>query len=77
MVFLAAEQRVKVPPIAAIVRERAATVRRWRTRDVAEGMEGLQDAPRPGRPSEMTAEYPAALLAAVRRRPRRLHWPCS
>jgi transposase len=77
MVFLAAEQRLKVPQIAAIVRESEATVLRWLKRYLAEGMEGLQDAPRPGRPSEITAEYRAALLAAVRRRPRSLHLPFS
>jgi transposase len=77
MVFLAAEQRLKVPQIAVIVRESEATVLRWLKRYLAEGMEGLQDAPRPGRPSEITAEYRAAWLAAVRRRPRSLHWPFS
>jgi transposase len=77
MVFLAAEQRLKVPQIAAIVRESEATVLRWLKRYLAEGMEGLQDAPRAGRPSEITAEYRAALLAAVRRRPRSLHLPFS
>jgi transposase len=77
MVFLAAEQRLKVPQIAAIVRESEATVLRWLKRYLAEGREGLQDAPRPGRPSEITAEYRATLLAAVRRRPRSLHLPFS
>jgi len=32
--------------MARIVREREATVRRWRKRYLAEGMEGLHDAPR-------------------------------
>ena len=49
MGFLAAEQRLKVPQRAAIVGEREATVRRWLTRSLAEGLNGLQDAPRPGR----------------------------
>jgi transposase len=77
MILLSAEQGLKVPQIAAIVRESEATVLRWLKRYVAEGIEGLQDAPRPGRPSEITAEYRTALLAAARRRPRSLHLPFS
>jgi transposase len=77
MVFLAAEQGLKVPQIARIVRESEATVLRWLKRYRAEGMEGLQDAPRPGRPSPMTEAYTAALVAAVRRRPRSLGLPFS
>jgi transposase len=61
MVLLAAEQGLKVPQIAAIVREREAPVWRWRKRYRAEGLEGLQDVPR----------------AAVRRRPRSLGRPFS
>jgi transposase len=77
MVFLAAEQRLKVPQIAAIVRESEATVLRWLKRYLAEGLNGLQDAPRPGRPLQISPEYRAELLAAVRRRPRSLHLPFS
>jgi transposase len=77
MILLAAEQGLKVPQIAAIVRESEATVLRWLKRYLAEGIEGLQDAPRPGRPSEVTEGYRAALLAAVRRRPRSLGLPFS
>jgi transposase len=77
MVFLAADQGLKVPQIAAIVRESEATVLRWLKRYRAEGLNGLRDAPRPGRPSEMTEAYRAALLAAVRRRPRSLGLPFS
>jgi transposase len=77
MVFLAVEQGLRVPRIAAIVRESEATVLRWLKRYRAEGIEGLQDAPRPGRPAEITATYRAALLAAVRRRPRSLGLPFS
>jgi transposase len=76
-ILLAAEQGLKVPQIARIVRESEATVLRWLKRYRAEGIEGLQDAPRPGRPSPMTEAYQAALLAAVRRRPRRLGRPFS
>ena len=45
---------------------------RWLKRYLAEGIEGLQEALRPGRPAEMTAVYEPALLAAIRRYPRNL-----
>src|SRR5919106_1756432 len=77
MVFLAAEQRLKVPQIAAIVRESEATVLRWLKRYLAEGLNGLQDAPRPGCPMQVTAAYRNLLLTAVRRRPRSLELPFS
>jgi transposase len=77
MVLLSAEQGLKVPQIAAIVRESEATVLRWLNRYRGEGLEGLQDAPRPGRPAEVTVVYRAELLAAVRRRPRSLGLPFS
>jgi transposase len=77
MVLLSAEQGLKIPQIAAIVRESEATVWRWLKRYLAEGLEGLKDAPRPGRPSEVPEAYRAALLAAVRRRPRSLGLPFS
>jgi transposase len=77
MVLLSVEQGLKVPQIAAIVCESEATVLRWLKRYVAGGIEGLRDAPRPGRPSEVSEAYRAVLLAAIRRRPRRLHLPFS
>jgi transposase len=77
MILLAAEQGLKGPQIARLVREREATVLRWLKRARAEGREGVQDAPRPGRPSPMTEAYKAELLAAVRRRPRRFGLPFS
>jgi hypothetical protein len=70
MVFLAAEPRLQVPQMAAIVRASEATVGRGLTRDLAEGLDGVHEAPRPGRPSDVTEAYRAAWLAAVRRRPR-------
>jgi len=45
MVFLAAEQGLKVPQMARIVRESETTVLRWLKRYLAEGTEGLPDAP--------------------------------
>jgi transposase len=77
MILLSAEQGLKVPQIALIVRESEATVLRWLKRYLAEGREGLHDAPRPGRPAQITEAYQAELLAAVRRRPRSLGLPCS
>jgi transposase len=70
MLLRSVAQGLKGPPIAAIVRESEATVLRWRKRSLAEGIEALPDAPRPGRPAEVIAASRAALLAAVRRRPR-------
>jgi len=63
--------------MARIVRESETTVLRWLKRYLAEGTEGLPDAPRPGRPSPMTQAYKDALLAAVRRRPRSFGLPFS
>lgn len=77
MILRSAEPGRKVPQMAAIVRESAATVLRWLKRDVAEGLKGLHDAPRPGRPAETPAAYQAELLAAGRRRPRNLPRPFS
>jgi transposase len=54
MVLLSAGQELTVAQTAALVREREATVLRWLTRYLAEGMEGVRDAPRPGRPSPLT-----------------------
>jgi transposase len=77
MVLLAAEQELKVPEVARIVRESETTVLRWLKRYAAEGAEGLKDAPREGRPINVTPEYREKLLSAVRRRPRSLDQPFS
>lgn len=77
MVLLSAEQGRKVPDIAGIVRESEVTVQRWLKRYLAEGVEGLKDAPRPGRTAKVTETYRTELLAAVRRRPRSLDLPYS
>ena len=77
MVLLAAEQQRKAPEIATIVRESEVTVHRWLKRYLAEGVEGLKDAPRPGRTATVTPLYRIELLAAVRRRPRSLDLPYS
>jgi transposase len=77
MVLFSAEKRLKVQEIAEIVRESQATVLRWLKRCMAEGVEGLRDAPRAGRPSSVTSAYRATLLEAVRRRSRSLGQPYS
>jgi transposase len=77
MVLRSVAQGLPVPQMAAIVRESAATVRRWLTRERAAGTEGCQEAPRPGRPAPRTDVYSAERWAAVRRRPRSFGLPFS
>jgi transposase len=77
MMLLVAEKGLTAPAIAAIVRDDEQTVRRWMKRYVAEGIEGLKDAPKPGNPGKVTAMYEERLLNAVRRRPRSLELPFS
>ena len=77
MVLLAAEKRLVACEIAAIVRESDETVRRWLHRYQAEGVNGLADAPRSGKPPTVTTVYRERLLELVRRRPRALDLPVS
>lgn len=77
MVLLAAEQHLTAAAIAAIVRESEETVRRWLKRYQAEGLAGLPDQHRGGRPAAVTDAYREQLLFAVRRRPRSLDQPYS
>lgn len=72
IVLLSAEQGYKAEEIAQIVRESHMTVLRWLKRYLAEGIEGLKDAPRPGRSTTVTEAYRKRLLEVVRRRPRSL-----
>ena len=72
MILLSAEKRLTTSEIAEIVRESQATVLRWLKRYMAEGLEGLKDAPRPGRDRTVTDTYREKLIEAVRRRPRSL-----
>jgi len=72
MVLLSAEQGLKAEEIAAMVRESAVTVLTWLKRYLAEGIEGLQDAPRAGRSATVTEDFRKCLLESVRRRPRSL-----
>ncbi len=77
MMLLAAEKGMRAPEVAEIVREDEQTVRRWMKRYIAEGVEGLKDAPRPGAPGKVTDDYQDKLVSAVRRRPRSLDLPYS
>lgn len=72
MVLLSAEKGLKAEEIGPIVRESYITVLRWLKRYIAEGVEGLMDAPRSGRSTIVTEEYHKRLTEAVRRRPRSL-----
>jgi transposase len=72
MILLSAEKGLKAETIAEIVRESHITVLRWLKRYVAEGIDGLLDAPRPGRSARVTDEYRKRLIEVVRRRPRSL-----
>jgi len=72
MVLLSVEKKLKVDEIADIVRESSVTVLRWLHRYIAEGIQGLMDAPRAGRSSILTDEFRKRLLEVVRRRPRSL-----
>jgi transposase len=72
MVLLSAEKKLKVDEIADIVRESSVTVLRWLHRYMAEGIQGLLDAPRSGRSLILTDEFRKRLLEIVRRRPRSL-----
>jgi transposase len=75
MMLLAAEQGMSAPTIAQMVRENEQTVRNWRKRYSAEGLEGLHDAPRLGAPKKVTPAYVAQLCDIVRLRPRSLGLP--
>lgn len=82
MVLLSVEKQYPAQQIAEIVRESQQTVLRWLKRFQAEGVNGLSDAPRSGRPARITAAYREQLVSAVRQRPRSLGleyslWTCQ
>ena len=76
-ILLAAEQYVVAPQTAASVRKDAHTVRRWLKRYLAEGIDALADASRPGAAARVTPAYRERLRHLVRQRPRSLDLPFS
>ncbi len=72
MILLNVEQGLKATQIAQLVRESERTVQRWISRYQAEGVPGLYDAPRSGKPGKVTQAYTDKLLESVRLRPRAL-----
>lgn len=77
MILLAVEQHMAAPEIGQIVRKNEQTVRRWIRRFNAEGINGLNDAPRPGNPGSVTEAYRQRVVSMVRQRPRALGQPYS
>lgn len=77
MILLSAERGLKAPQIAEVVRESERTVQRWLKRYQAEGVQGLYDAPKGGRPGKVTTAYKEQLISSIRRRPRALGQPFS
>src|SRR5436305_449779 len=75
VILLAAEQKLSVPEIAAIIRETDETVRNCLKRYLEHGIAGLADAPKSGRPGVITQAYQEQLVTVVRRRPRSLGLP--
>ena len=72
MILLSAQQALKAPWIALIVGESERTIQRWLKRYQAEGINGLQDAPKSGKPSKVSQAYRQLLLSSVRQRPHSL-----
>lgn len=69
-IVLLAQTGYAVAEIAQITRQSPWTVRRWLYRFMAEGCEGLWEAPRSGRPPEITPAIELFLGEAVVRSPR-------
>lgn len=73
MILLAVEKGWTASVISEVVRCDENTVRLWLKRYLAEGIEGLNDEPRPGVSPKVTPEYEEQLVAVVRVRPRSLN----
>jgi transposase len=70
-----ASQGCKVPAIALELGLRPATVRIWRKRFNRQGLAGLQERPRPGRPAQYTPEQVSTVIATSLTDPRDLGLP--
>jgi transposase len=77
MILLSGEKGMTASEIGEIVRTDENTVRRWLKRYLAEGINGLRDAPRSGAPAQVTSAYQEQLVNTVRQRPRSLDQPYS
>jgi transposase len=74
MIWLA-HQGQQVPTIARELRFSQATVRAWLTRFNRQGLVGLQERVRPGRPATYTAEQVGEVIATALAPPRELGLP--
>jgi transposase len=70
-----AAQGVTVPAIAAQLHLHEQTVRLWLKRFNAAGLDGLQDAPRPGRPATYTPDEVSTVIATALTKPETLGLP--
>ena len=70
-----ASQDQMAPAIAAALRLTAHTVRDWVKRFNAQGLAGLEDQPRAGRPPTYTPEQVATVIATALSDPKRLDLP--
>jgi len=70
-----ASQGQRVPTIAAALHLSAKTVRRWLKRFNADGLAGLTDAVRAGRPATYTPEQVAEVIATALTAPQQLQLP--
>ena len=77
VILLAAEQKLSIPQIAAIIRETDETVRECIKRYLKHGIAGLADAPKTGGRGVITQAYQEQLVTVVRSRPRSLGLPYS
>ncbi|MCA1628633.1 MAG: helix-turn-helix domain-containing protein [Acidobacteria bacterium] len=65
----------RVPAIAARLEVAAKTVRTWLKRFNADGVDGLRDRPRAGRPTTFTPEQISEVIAAALTNPQELELP--
>jgi len=77
MVMLSAQQQRTVAEIAIIVQESESTVLRWLKNYAAQGLPGLHNQSRSGRPRKASTTYVDLLFTIVRQRPRSLGLPFS
>ena len=76
-IILLASDGLSAPQIATIVHLDPESVRHHLKRYRDEGIHGLADRPRSGRPARATPAYVEAALTALRHRPRALNLPFS